>query len=520
MSSKLTALLLAPALLIGCQTDDLAPTFEDTEAYLDREVLVSVQDNGDGVAMMQVEKSFGLATISTLEPIGVTRLLIEGEDEAMAVKDMIRELEGDHRVSFAEPNYLAHSMAGANDAYVGYQWNLDQVGAEGAWDYTTGAGAVVAVLDTGVKSNGPDGLTNLLPGYDFYYNDADPSDRDGHGTFVAGTIAQRTNNGTGVAGLAYSASILPVKVLSDSGYGDINAIANGVIYAADQGADVINMSLGSAYPSSTLESACNYAYSKGVVVVAATGNEYASQVGYPAAYDSVIAVGSSRVDGSRPAYSNYGTGIDLLAPGGDLSKDQNGDGYADGVLQETIENGSWTYTFWEGTSMATPHVAAAAAMLKAYGVSDPDEIYNALVATATDVGAAGYDTTNGYGVLNVEAALEYVSGGSGGNPGGNPGGSTAPEEETPSSSADTTAPSISSVSGYTQGNRFTIEWVTNESADSYLNFEEYGLYGDDTLTTSHTISLRGSNNETYYFDIESTDASGNTAVEGTYYISL
>ena len=111
MSSKLTALLLSPALLMGCQTDDLAPTFEDTEAYLDREVLVSVQDNGDGVAMMQVEKAFGLATISNLEPIGVTRLLIEGEEEAMAVKDMIRELEGDHRVAFAAVGALVDELA-------------------------------------------------------------------------------------------------------------------------------------------------------------------------------------------------------------------------------------------------------------------------------------------------------------------------------------------------------------------------------------------------------------------------
>jgi serine protease len=523
MSPKLSALLLSPTLLIGCATDDLAPTFEDTEAYLDREVLVSIADNGDGVASMQIEKDFGLSTIAVIEEIGVTRLLIDGgEDEAMAVKAMVNRLEGDHRIKFAEPNYLARSMAGTNDSYVSYQWNLEQVNAEEAWQYSTGAGTVVAVLDTGVSS-GPDGLTNLLQGYDFYYNDSDPSDRDGHGTFVAGTIAQNTNNNTGVAGLAFNASILPVKVLGDNGYGDINAISNGIVYAANQGADVINMSLGSAYPSSTMESACQYAYNQGTVVVAATGNEYASSIGYPAAYDTVIAVGSSRVDGSRPAYSNYGSGIDLLAPGGDLSKDQNGDGYADGVLQETIQSGRWTYTFWEGTSMATPHVAAAAAMLKSYGVTDPDDVYTALVSTATDVGSAGYDTQNGYGVLNVAAALDFASGGNADDDtssGGDNSSDGSSGESEGSTGADTTAPNITSVSGYTQGRRFTVEWVTNEPADTYLNFEDYGAYGDDDLTTSHSITLTGSRNETYYFDIESTDEAGNTGTAGTCYISL
>jgi hypothetical protein len=173
--------------------------------------------------------------------------------------------------------------------------------------------------------------------------------------------------------------------------------------------------------------------------------------------------------------------------------------------------------------MATPHVAAAAAMLKSYGVSDPEDVYTALVSTATDVGSAGYDTQNGYGVLNVAAALDYASGGSANDDtstgGDNSTGGSSGESEG-STGADTTAPNITSVSGYTQGRRFTVEWVTNEPADTYLNFEDYGAYGDDDLTTSHSITLTGSRNETYYFDIESTDEAGNTATAGTYYISL
>ncbi|MFT4977486.1 MAG: serine protease [Myxococcota bacterium] len=516
--------LMLPALAIGCDVDPAlegAPVFEDTEAYLDREVLVSFSGPSDGVAQQELEARFNLSMLDRNEQIGVARLYIEGDDGS--VKRIAQLLEDDYRVEFAEPNYLVRSQGSANDAYLSYQWNVDVIGARDAWDTTTGAGSVVAVLDTGVRDGGPDGIATLLDGYDFYYGDSDPTDNDGHGTFVAGTIAQSTNNSTGVVGISPDAAILPVKVLSDSGYGDINAIANGVVWAADQGADVINMSLGSPYPSTTLQQACDYAYGKDVVLVAATGNEYASSVGYPAGYSSVIAVGASRYDGSRAAYSNYGSGIDLLAPGGDLSRDDNNDGYADGILQETIEGGRWTYTFWEGTSMATPHVAAAAALLKAQGVNDPDEIYDILTATARDVGSSGYDNTTGYGVLDVAAAVAYADGFDPGDGGGatEPGsGDSSGDDSSTDNSADTTGPAISSVSGYTQGSRFTIQWVTDEPADSYLSFEDYGAYGDAALTTSHSITLTGSRGYSSYFNIESTDADGNTSTTSEYYISL
>ena len=177
--------------------------------------------------------------------------------------------------------------------------------------------------------------------------------------------------------------------------------------------------------------------------------------------------------------------------------------------------------------MATPHVAAAAALLKSYGVSDPDDVHSILTSSATDIGPGGYDTTNGYGLLNIEAALELAASGNtpdngsgnGGSEDGTDGGNTD-DGNTGNTGADTTAPNLTNVTGYTQGTRFTIEWVTNEAADSYLNFEDYGLYGDNGLTTSHSITLRGAQGETYYFDLESTDAAGNTGTDGTYYISL
>lgn len=534
------AAMLAPSLLLllvacGDAATSDAPVLADTEAYLDREVLVGMDDDPDGVARMRVQEEYGLRELDRIAALGVVRLSIEDERQ---VKEVAALLEDDASVRYAEPNYLARatSTTSPDDPYLGYQWNLDQVDAKGAWAYGTGGGVIVAVLDTGVRSGGPDGIANLLSGYDFYNNDSNPSDGDGHGTFVAGTIGQRTDNGVGVAGLAPGVAILPLKVMSDDGYGDINSIANGLVWAADQGARVANMSLGSSSYSSTLKSACDYAHDRGVTLVAASGNEYASQVGYPAAFDNVIAVGASRYDGTRAGYSNTGAGLDLLAPGGDTAVDQNGDGYADGVLQETIQGGGWTYTFWEGTSMAAPHVAAAAALVIAQGVDDPDQVRSVLRSTAQDVGASGYDTSTGYGVLDVGAAVALAAGSgssggdtggsSGGDTGGSSGGDTGGEDdggaggEDDGGGADTTAPVISSVSGYTQGTRFTIEWVTNEPADSYVDFEDYGMYGDDSLTTSHSLSFTGSRGSTYTFDIYSTDAAGNASVDGTWMIRL
>ncbi|MCP4807256.1 MAG: peptidase S8 [Proteobacteria bacterium] len=515
MSKPLSIALLLPTLLIGCATEeaDLAPVLDDTEGYMDREILVAIDGADDGVVQVSLQKDFQLQPLHTNERIGVARLEIP---EGQRVKDVVALLGEDHRVQFAEPNYLVKGQGVSDDPYTGYQWNLDQINAWEAWDIADGSGTIVAVLDTGVSGGGPDGIDNVLQGYDFYYNDSDPSDRVGHGTFVASTIAQSTDNGKGVAGVAPGAAILPVKVLGDNGYGDVSAIANGITWATDEGADVINMSLGSAYGSQTEERACNYAYERGVVLVAASGNEYSSRVGYPAAFDTVIAVGATRYDGSRAGYSNTGSGMELMAPGGDLSKDQDGDGYADGILQETIENGSWTYTFYEGTSMATPHVAAAAALLKSAGVDDPEDIRAALAVTAWDRGASGYDTSYGYGVIDAEAALEYVSGG--GSPDQK---EPEPETETePEPTSDTTDPVISGVSGFTEGNSFTLEWVTNEPATSNIEFEGYGVYGNETLTHEHTLRFNGRQGSTYTFKFISTDEAGNTAETDWYQISL
>ncbi len=350
------------------------------------------------------------------------RMPVVGE----SVADALSRYQGRDDILYAEPDYIAHAYAVPNDPYYSYQWHLDNavnggIHMESAWDTTQGAGVTVAVVDTGIAyenyfiyNRAPDlAQTSFVPGYDFVNDNNHPNDDNGHGTHVAGTIAQSTNNSTGVAGVAYKASLMPVKVLNKNGSGSYADVADGIRWAADHGADVINLSLGGSASSNALRDAVAYAYNKGVVVVAASGNEN-SAVGYPAAYDDyVIAVGATRFDEARAPYSNYGSSLDIVAPGGDLNVDQNGDGYGDGVLQQTFSGNprSFGYYFFEGTSMATPHVAGVAALVIANGnATAPDDVRAALETTADDLGAGGRDNYYGNGLVNAAAALGYAAG--------------------------------------------------------------------------------------------------------------
>jgi serine protease len=279
---------------------------------------------------------------------------------------------------------------------------------------------IVAIVDTGIAYENYRGYyqapdlaeTLFVPGYDFVNGDTHPNDDHGHGTHVAGTIAQSTNNDRGVAGIAFGCSIMPIKVLGTDGSGNVFNIASGIHYAADHGARVINVSLGSPDPSTTIEQAVAYAYGKGVTVVCAAGNDYedGSPPSYPAAYDDYcIAVGAVRFDNARAYYSNTGSYLDIVAPGGDLSVDQNGDGYPDGIVQQTftIDPRAFNYFFFQGTSMATPHVSGVAALLVSHGAADPNAVRAAIEGSALDVGAAGWDEEYGWGVVDAHAALQY-----------------------------------------------------------------------------------------------------------------
>ena len=354
--------------------------------------------------------------------------------KGQTVDQALAEYRSRNDIVYAEPNYIVEALMVPNDTYFGYQWHLDSpvyggINVKGAWDHTQGQGVTVAVIDTGIAyesyidpvtrknfSRAPDfSNTCFVQGYDFVSNDTHANDDNSHGTHVAGTIAQSTNDSYGTAGVAFKACLMPIKVLDSNGSGSYSDVADGIRYAADNGAKVINLSLGGSAPVIYLEEALAYAYSKGVTIVAASGNDSLNTVGYPAAYnDYVIAVGATRYDETRSSYSNYGSALDIVAPGGDTAIDQNGDGYVDGVLQNTFNPttknvNDYAYYFFQETSMATPHVAGVAALVISKGnATSPANVREALQSTADDLGTSGRDNTYGFGLVNAEKAVLWT----------------------------------------------------------------------------------------------------------------
>jgi type VII secretion-associated serine protease mycosin len=325
----------------------------------------------------------------------------------------------------------------SDDTYRTSQWGLDRLHAEDVWAQRTGAPPVtVAVVDSGVTGGHPDLAGAVLPGTDFVTAGGDgTADANGHGTHVAGIIGAVAGNHLGVAGLASGVKILPVRVLDARGSGWNSAIAKGIVYAADHGAAVVNLSLGGPSADSATADAVRYALARNVVVTAAAGNERSSgsPTSYPAAYSGVLGVAATDSIDRVASFSNAGSYVDVAAPGARILSTVKPDAYA----------------YMSGTSMATPFVAAAAGILKAADPSlTPARVADLLQSTATDLGPAGRDDDFGYGLINPYAALCAVTG-CGQSPTPSPSAPSpsapAPNPSTPASSSPTPPPRAATV---------------------------------------------------------------------------
>lgn len=358
-------------------------------------------------------------------PVPSGKSVIEAMND-LAQRDDVLLVEPDYIVQLHEPppvrgpDLPRSSASYPNDPLYSYQWHMPQVQSDAAWNMSRGANVVVAVVDTGVSRGSDLGCRTFVDPYDAITDtegEYAARDQNGHGTHVAGTIGQCTDNSVGVVGLAPDVTLMPVRVLDASGNGSMSQVGAGIRWAADHGADVINMSLGAdcggaSYDSchdAYVDSAISYAVSKDIVIVAASGNENSSTPGYPANHPDVMAVAAVDYSRNRAPYSNRGSALSVAAPGGDTGKDDNSDTYPDGVLQETFEEGVWGYYYFQGTSMASPHVAAAAALLRAYVPSaSRTDVQEALEQTAMDLGSPGKDSDFGYGLIQVADALNYL----------------------------------------------------------------------------------------------------------------
>ncbi|RAP76689.1 S8 family peptidase [Paenibacillus montanisoli] len=359
--------------------------------YHMNEVVVKFRQQPNADQLAQIKRDI---TALSMKKLGYTYVF---RSRAMDAEAMMRYFITSWNVVYAEPHYLYMTNAEPdiipNDAlYSQYQWNLPIIETEKGWSVSKGNnGVLIAVLDTGVQLDHPDLKGKLAEGTNLVISDTPPEDDVGHGTHVSGIIAAAVNNGEGVAGMTWYNKVLPVKVLDSSGAGSTYTVAEGVIWATDHGAKVINMSLGNYAEAQFLHDAVKYAYDHDVVLIAASGNDNTERPGYPAAYPEVFAVGSTNSDGTRSTFSNYGDYIDVAAPGFSIASTYPGSQYA----------------ALSGTSMASPHVAALAGLIRSINPELTNvEVMDIMRNSSKDLGDKGKDKYFGYGQIDVVRALQ------------------------------------------------------------------------------------------------------------------
>jgi thermitase len=394
---------------------------EDPEGnpYVAGELNVVYKQTVGTQAVEEVKDEFDARVVTTLPEIDSQTLSfpevksLSDEDARERTLEAAKErLESDPTVEAVGYNYIGEMQATPNDPLLGGQWGLSRINALQAWDTTVGDNALISIIDSGIALDHPDVVGKVVAGYDYLRDDASPDDETGHGTHVAGIAAAFTNNGVGVAGTSPNSPIIVQKVCTSGVTGCPFNVTNTAIREAADYVDptygrvrVINLSLGGFGYDPQQEAAVDYARSKGVVVVAAAGNAASNQPFYPGAFESSIAVSGVDMNNGDSDFSNYGTWVDVAAPGGEGPPPSAGGGCgtdADDILSTYTNAGG--YARLCGTSMASPFVAGVAGLLASQGRT-ASEIRNRLETTATDLGVTGKDQLFGFGMVNAQAAV-------------------------------------------------------------------------------------------------------------------
>ena len=430
-------------ILLKLKKGKTIPATDNTVKSASSTPLKTASNNTDSIESLleklrQKETIPNIATVYQVQPSSKKpSIKIANYTEASAIKqlslleqkiqtlEIITQLNESEDVEFAEPNFIYHSAASKDDPRLSDQWNLSMLSAPAAWQLSSGQDVIVAVLDTGINATHEDLTNNIHPGgYDFITDtkssgdgngfDGDPNDEGTsfHGSHVAGIIAAEADNMKGIAGLAYDAKIMPLRVLGVQDTGSSSDIAQAILYAAglentsgnSLRADIINMSFGSEAQSATVKAALDKAYAQGLILIAAAGNIATDTAFYPAAFENVIGVGAVSNDKKRSSFSNFGINLDLVAPGGTGSGSATFDGFQDAILSTVGAN---NYSEYIGTSMAAPHVSAVAALIKQLMPSLNGENFKAALDAGyltQNLTTSTADINNFYGKGLIDAA--------------------------------------------------------------------------------------------------------------------
>jgi thermitase len=446
------------------------------------EFLVQFQPGVASSERAKIAQAAGGKLTSRIEALDVDLLefpALKASPSGRSAGAVLNALKHNPNVLYAEPNFIYTADFTPNDPSQGQQWAWGKIAAYTAWDVTQGSSStVIAVVDTGVQRTHPDLDAKIVAGYDYVQNDTAPDDGNGHGTHVSGTAAAETNNATGGAGLCPNCSVMPVRVLDNNGSGTLANVANGITWAADHGAKVINLSLGGS-GSTTLQNAVDYAWNKGLFLACAAGNDGTSSTtnAYPGAYANCFAVASTNSSDAKSSFSNYGTWVEAAAPGESIYSTWMNSGY------NTIS----------GTSMATPHVAGLAGLLASQGLTNA-QIKDRIMSTADQISGTGTYWTAGR--IN---AYRAVTGGTTPPP---------PPPPPPSGGSLTNGGFESGTSPWVQSSTGGYSLITTDRPHSGSYSAWLGGYNSGTDKVSQTVTIPTNGTLTYWWYQTSSEGTG------------